>query len=67
MGCGLVVDGSALDEATAVLSTDRLPSRLASLARDIERERKPGENAAQTLTRIADRIAGTVDQEAGNG
>jgi precorrin-3B synthase len=67
IGCGIVIDGRARDEPIAALSTDALPSRLGSIAREIERDRKPGENAAQTLTRLAERIPELVNREAGNG
>jgi precorrin-3B synthase len=67
LGSGLVVNGSVRDEPVAVLSTDALPSRLAALGREIERERQPGQNSAQTLSRVADRVADIVDQEADNG
>jgi precorrin-3B synthase len=67
LGSGLVVNGSVRDEPVAVLSTDALPSRLATLGREIERERQPGQNSAQTLSRIADRVADMFAQEADNG
>ena len=67
LGCGLVVDGSARDAPGALLSTYTLPPRLAALGREIERERRPAEKTAQTLARIAERIADTVEKEAGNG
>ena len=45
--CGLVVDGSALDQSVATVAAD-IPAALARIAREVA----PGEKAADTLARL---------------
>ena len=50
--CGLVVAGSARAEPVAAFAAETLPVRLAHLAGAVERERGPGETAAELLARL---------------
>jgi precorrin-3B synthase len=67
LGCGVIVNGTARDDPTAILSTDALPARLAALGRAIEQERRPEENAAQAFARISGGITGSMRREADIG
>jgi precorrin-3B synthase len=64
-GCGIVVNGSACDTPRGTIGADALPSALTRLAGEVERARRPGERAADTLSRLgAARIVALL-QEAG--
>jgi precorrin-3B synthase len=51
-GCGLVVDGLARDRPGATIAAAALPAGLADIAREVAGTRRPGETAAETLTRL---------------
>lgn len=51
-GCGVVVNGSACDMPLGTIAGDALPLRFARLAGEVERARRPGEHAADTLSRL---------------
>jgi precorrin-3B synthase len=53
-GCGVVANGTARDAPLAHISTQALPASLAQIAREVERTRRPGEQAADALARLGD-------------
>jgi precorrin-3B synthase len=66
-GCGVVVNGAACDRPLVTVATDALPSSLAQLAREVEHARRPGEQAADTLSRLGAARIVAILQEAGRG
>jgi precorrin-3B synthase len=57
-GCGVIRNGTARDQPLVELAPEALPARLARLAGEVERVRRPGERAADALARLgASRIA----------
>jgi precorrin-3B synthase len=64
-GCGVVVNGAACDRPLVTVAADALPSSLAQLAREVERERQPDEHAADTLSRLGAACIVTILREAG--
>lgn len=64
-GCGIVVNGSACDTPLGTTSADALPSGLARLAGEVERARRPGEPATDTLSRLGVARIVALLQEAG--
>ncbi len=66
-GCGIVVNGSACDTPLAGIPADALPLRFARLAGEVERARRPGERAADTLSRLgASRVVSTLLEGGGH-
>jgi precorrin-3B synthase len=57
-GCGVIINGKARDPVLAELAPQTLPAAIARLAVEIERVRRPGARAADTLAGLgASRIA----------
>jgi precorrin-3B synthase len=63
--CGIVVNGSASDPPLGSVVADALPSGLGRLAGEVERERRPGERAADALSRLGTARIVALLQEAG--
>jgi precorrin-3B synthase len=51
-GCGLIVDGSAHDRPVVAIAAADLPGAFGRTAQDVARVGRPGETAADTLTRL---------------
>ncbi len=67
-GCGIVVNGSACDAPLAAIPADALALRFARLAGEVERARRPGERAADTLSRLgASRVVTILLEDGGRG
>jgi precorrin-3B synthase len=66
-GCGVVVNGAACDRPLVTITADTLPPSLASLAREVEHARRPGERAADALSRLGATRTVAILQEAGRG
>jgi precorrin-3B synthase len=66
-GCSVIVDGAARDAPLGTIAIDALPSRLAALAQEIVRLRRPGESAAEICSRVGATRVSTILQEAGHG
>lgn len=65
-GCGVIVHGSARDQPLDTIVAEALPSRFAWLAGEVERERRPRERAADTLSRMgAGRILAILQEVGG--
>jgi precorrin-3B synthase len=66
-GCGVIVNGTARDQALAGLTPLKLPAALARLAGEIERVRQPGERAADALAGLGASRVATLLGEPGHG
>jgi precorrin-3B synthase len=64
-GCDVVVNGSACDPPLGAVTAEALPLRLARLADEVERVRRPGERAAGVLSRLGAARIIAILQEAG--
>jgi precorrin-3B synthase len=61
IGCGLVVGGAARDRPVANLATADVPAAFGLIAREVARNRRPGETSADTLGRLgAARLAAVL-------
>jgi precorrin-3B synthase len=65
-GCGVILNGSAHDPPLGSTTAAALQPSLARLARQVERERRPGERAADTLSRLGAARIVAILQEAGH-
>jgi precorrin-3B synthase len=66
--CGVILDGSPRDAVCGTIAGESVPASLARLAREVERMHRPGERAADTLSRLGRaRVTAAILEKAHHG
>jgi precorrin-3B synthase len=66
--CGVILDGSPRDAVCGNIAAESVPASLARLGREVERMRRPGERAADTLSRLGRaRVTAAILERADHG